>query len=219
MKKINLLIAVLFLTMVSGFTVVKGQDFKYGITANGHRGSIVGVHDRSVGKWGAGLGVFGQIPLVENDIFDSAWLYLTGQLEYTMQGENAKVNTDLYGIQKFHHDYVAAELYLKYFFHRNNNKSDIFIFAGPKIEFLVREDRKVDPAYDLVHYKFNLDDKVKGFGYGVSFGAGLQVSQRMEAFIRYDRGFSKVYPNNNTHNTYNRLIAVGVNYYLNDSWR
>ena len=63
MKKINLLLAVLFLTMVSG------QDFKYGITANFHKGSIVGVHDVSKGKFGGGLGIFGAIPLVENDVF------------------------------------------------------------------------------------------------------------------------------------------------------
>lgn len=212
MKKINTLLAVFFLIMVSG------QTFKYGVTGNFHKGSIVGVHDRSIGKYGGGIGLFGQWSLVENDVYDSAWLYVMPQIEYSMQGENAEVKEDLYGLQKFHHDYVAMQVYLKYFFHKGNMKRDLFLFAGPRVEFLVREDRKVDLRYDLTHYQYNLDDKVEKFGYGVSLGAGLKVSQQMEAFIRFDRGFSKVYPNNDRNNTYNRLLAVGVNYYLNENW-
>ena len=211
MKKINLLNAVLFLTMVSG------QDFKYGITGNFHKGSIVGVHDVSKGKFGGGLGIFGAIPLVENDVFDSAWLYLMGQVEYSMQGENADADPSRYDLQKFHHDYVAAQVYLKYFFHKGNMKRDVFVFAGPRVEYLVREDRNVPLQYDIDYFKYNHDDELKKFGYGVSVGAGLKVSQQIEAFIRYDRGFSKVYPNN-TRNTYNRLLAVGINYYLNENW-
>lgn len=212
MKRINTLIAVFLVIMVSG------QDFKYGITGNVHRGSIVGVHDRSLGKYGGGVGVFAEWALVDNDIFDSAWLYITPQIEYSMQGENAEVRKDVYGMQKFHHDYLAMQVYLKWFFHKGNMKRDLFLFAGPRIEFLVREDRKVAPAYDLTHYKYNLDDEINKFGYGVSFGAGLKVSTQMQAFLRYDRGFSKVYPNNDRNNTYNRLIAAGINYYLSENW-
>ena len=96
-------------------------------------------------------------------------------------------------------------------------KRDAFVFAGPRVEYLVREDRNVPLQYDIDYFKYNHDDELKKFGYGVSFGAGLKVSQQIEAFIRYDRGFSKVYPNN-TRNTYNRLLAVGINYYLNENW-
>jgi hypothetical protein len=70
----------------------------------------------------------------------------------------------------------------------------------------------------LVYYKFNLDDKVDKFGYGVSFGVGLKGSQQLEGFIRFDRGFSTVYPNNNDHNnTYNSLLVVVLNYNLNSN--
>lgn len=60
----------------------------------------------------------------------------------------------------------------------------------------------------MVYYKFNLDDKVGKFGYGVSFGVGLKGSQQLEGFIRFVRRFSTVYPNNDRNNTYNRLLAV-----------
>ena len=212
MKRINTLIAVFLLIMVNG------QTFKYGVTGNFHKGSIVGVHDVSKGAYGGGLGVFAQWSLVENDVFDSAWLYIMPQIEYSMQGEIAKAEENKFGIQKFNHDYVAMQVYLKYFFHKGNMKRDAYVFAGPRVEYLVRQDRKVDPAYDLAYFQYNMDDEVNKFGYGVSFGVGLKVSQQFEAFLRYDRGFSKVYPNNVSRNTYNRLLAVGLNYYLNDNW-
>ena len=212
MKRINTLIAVFLLIMVNG------QTFKYGVTGNFHKGSIVGVHDVSKGAYDGGLGVFAQWSLVENDVFDSAWLYIMPQIEYSMQGEIAKAEENKFGIQKFNHDYVAMQVYLKYFFHKGNMKRDAYVFAGPRVEFLVRQDRKVDPAYDLAYFQYNMDDEVNKFGYGVSFGVGLKVSQQFEAFLRYDRGFSKVYPNNVSRNTYNRLLAVGLNYYLNDNW-
>lgn len=212
MKKISTALAIFFALTIGA------QSFKYGVTGNFHKGSIVGVHDVSKGAYGGGLGVFGEIALVENDVFDSAWLYIVPQIEYSMQGEIAKAEEEKYGIQKFHHDYLAMQVYLKWFFHKGNMKRDVFLFAGPRIEYLVREKREVDPAYDAVYYKYNLDDEVNKFGYGVSFGAGLKVSQKVSAFIRYDRGFSKVYPNNDQRNTYNRLLAVGINYYLNENW-
>ncbi len=196
---------------------VLAQGMKYGITGNFHKGSIVNVHDISKGKYGGGLGLFAQWSLVENDVFDSAWLYIMPQVEYSMQGENAKAEENLYGVQKFHHDYVAAQLYLKYFFHKGNMKRDLFVFAGPRVEFLVREKRTVDAAYDAVYYQYNYDDEVEKFGYGISFGTGLKISDSFEGFIRYDRGFSKVYTNNSK-NTYNRLLAVGLNFYLKKNW-
>lgn len=212
MKKLITLIAVFLL-----FTM-NAQDFKYGITGNFHKGSIVGVHDVSKGSYGGGLGFLAQIPLVENDIFDSAWLYLQGQLEYSMQGEFAEVNTDLYGKQKYFHDYVAFQVYLKYFFHKGNMKRDVYVFAGPRIEYLVRQEKKVSPQYDIDYFKYNQDDVVNKFGYGASFGIGMAVSHQMEVFMRYDWGFSKVYPNNKSHFTYNRLLGIGINYYLNENW-
>ena len=212
MKKINTLIAVFLLIMVNG------QKFKYGLTGNFHKGSIVGVHDVSKGAYGGSLGAFAQWSLVENDVFDSAWLYITPQIEYSMQGKVAKAEQEIFGVQKFHHDYVALQVYMKWFFHQGNMKRDLFLFAGPRIEYLVREKRQVNPAYDLAYYKYNGDDEVKKFGYGISFGTGLKVNQHFEAFLRYDRGFSKVYPNNVNRNTYNRLLALGLNYYFDENW-
>ncbi len=213
MKKITVLFTLFLL-----ITVNAQEKFKYGITGNFHKGSIVGVHDVSKGAYGGGFGIFGAWSLVENDVFDSAWLYIMPQIEYSMGGEIAKAEEDKFGIQKFHHDYVAMQVYMKYFFHQGNMKRDLFVFAGPRIEYLVREKREVDPAYDLAYFQYNKDNELKKFGYGVSFGLGLKINQHMETFLRYDRGFSTVYPNNDRNNTYNRLLALGINYYINENW-
>lgn len=206
-----------FIVMIL-FGQLGAQTFKYGVTGNVHKGSIVNVHDRSEGKWGGGAGFFAQWSLVENDIYDSAWLYFMPQIEYSMQGENADANPDKYEKQKYNYDYISMQAYIRYFFHKGNMKRDFFLFAGPKVELLVREDKKVQPEYDAVYYKFNKDDKVNNFGFGISVGAGIKISQQFEAFLRYDRGFSKVYPNNTERNTYNRMLALGLNYYLNKNW-
>ena len=212
MKTITTFLALFLLLVVSA------QTFKYGVTGNFHNGSIVGVHDVSKGVYGGGLGIFGQWSLVENDVFDSAWLFIMPQIEYSMQGEIAKAEEEKFGVQRFYHDYVAMQVYLKWFFHQGNMKRDLYLFAGPRIEYLVREKREVDPAYDLAYYQYNGDDEVKKFGYGVSFGAGLKINLHLEAFLRYDRGFSTVYPNNTNRNTYNRLLALGLNYYIDENW-
>lgn len=212
MKKFNTIVALLFLM------IINAQTFKYGVTGNFHQGSIVGVHDRSEGKFGGGVGIFGQWSLVENDIFDSAWLYVMPQLEYSMQGETADANEAKFDKQRFTHDYIAAQVYLKYFFHKGNMKRDFFVFGGPRVEFLIREKREVPAGYDDAYYYLNKDDKVNNIGYGASVGAGLQVSPKIEAFLRYDRGFSKVYTNNDRNHTVNHLLAVGINYYLNENW-
>lgn len=209
MKKIISVITVFLLVQVSG------QDLKYGVTANFHQSSITGVHDVSKGKFGGGGGIFVQIPLVEGDIFDSSWLYLMPQVEYNMMGENAKAEVNTLGTQKFDTSYLSAQLYIKYFFNSQGVKGDVFVFGGPRVEFLLSNKRDVTAAYDAVYYQYNLDDEMNDFGYGVSLGTGLQVSPKIDAFIRYDQGFSNVYPKNNLNNTRNRMLAVGINYFLN----
>lgn len=205
MKKMTILLAVFLLATFNA------QELQYGVTGMFHKSSIVGVHDVSKGKFGGSLGFFVDVPLVQSDIADASWLLLTPQIEYNMGGENAEAELSKFGIQKFHHDYVAAQVLLKWFVQKQNGNT--FLFIGPRIEFMVREDRKVDPAYDLVYYQYNLDNTINKVGIGATIGAGYKLSPKVEAFLRYDRGFSKVYPDN-PNSTYNHMLGLGVNYYL-----
>ncbi len=204
MLKRSLLFSIILLLT----TQLKAQHFKYGVTANIHKGSIVGIHDYSKAKWGAGLGAFAQWPLVENDIYDSAWLYFSPQVEFSMQGENAEPPQ---GSQKFSHYYVAMPLYIKYFLHKGNMKRDLFVFAGPRIEYNVYRKKEGAPSYPQFEPQ---EQKINKFGYGVSFGVGWWAKEDLEIFLRYDRGFSDIYPDYTYRNTYNRLLALGVNFYI-----
>lgn len=173
------------------------------------------MHDVSKGKFGGSLGVFAQIPLVQNDIFDSAFMYLEPSLEFNTQGETAEAPP--FETQKFNNNYVSAAVYLKYFFHKGNMKRDLFLFGGPRIEYLVSDSKTTTPSYEAAYYQYNLDSKINKFGYGVTVGAGLAIGQQWEMYLRYDRGFSKVYPDN-PGNTYNRLLGLGFNYYISSNW-
>ncbi|SEG49856.1 Outer membrane protein beta-barrel domain-containing protein [Halpernia humi] len=202
---------VLFMIMTG---ILFGQNFKYGVTGNFHKGSIVNVHDISKGVYGGSLGGFAQWALIENDVFNSAYLYLQPEIEFNTQGEVAKANNE---IQRYQNNYVSMAVYFRYFFHQGNMKRDMFLFAGPRIEYLVSNSKSTSLAYEAGYYKYNLDDKINKFGYGVSFGVGVAITRQWEAFMRYDRGFSKIYPNN-PRNTYNRLLGVGINYYITNNW-
>lgn len=197
------------IVFIIAFSVMmKAQVFKYGFTGGFHKTSIVGIHDYSEGKFGGNLGFFANVSLVENDVFDSSWLYLQPQIEFAMEGEHANPPE---GYQKFLNNYVAAQVYLKYFFHKGNMKRDVFIFAGPRVEYLISEERKGPPVYDMF---VDMEKRINKFGYGASFGVGLKVTPRLEGILRYDRGFSHIYPDYSIFNTYNRMLSLGFNYYL-----
>ena len=208
MKKLNIIAALFCLVMISG------QKIHYGLTGNFHKTSVVGVHDYSKGIFGGSVGAFVDITLIEGDISDEAWLLLMPQIEYHMGGEIARAEEEKFGVQKYHYDYVAMQLYFKYFFHKGGMKQNLFLFLGPRIEYMVRNDTKVDPNYNLAYYQYNLDETVNKIGFGASVGVGLKLSDKVEAFLRYDRGFSKVYPDNNLRNNYNQMLGIGINYYL-----
>ncbi|MNX99100.1 hypothetical protein D3C86_1315330 [compost metagenome] len=95
--------------------------------------------------------------------------------------------------------------------------------AGPKLEFLVSEKQDEgnavmeatmagkDPA------KFGLGRKINTFGYGLSVKAGSRINDKIEVFIRFDRGFSKVYSDYSAQSTYNRFLGVGLSYYIGET--
>ncbi|MGV4415204.1 outer membrane beta-barrel protein [Chryseobacterium sp. T1] len=202
MKKTYSLLFSCFLAFVTA------QSLKLGVTANFHKTSIVNIHDYSKTPWGGGGGAYAEFTLVENDIYDSSWLYLVPQLEFSMQGENAEPDQ---GKQKFPFYYVGMPIYLKYFLHQENIKRNVFFFGGPRLEYLVYNDRKGPEVYDMFKEQ---EKRVSKLGYGVSLGAGVSVSDNLEVFIRFDRGFSKVYPDYLSGTTYNRLLGIGFNYVI-----
>lgn len=201
MKKLIIIYSLLL------FGVANAQSIKYGVTGNIHKTSIGGIHDRSKGIFAGGVGVFADFSLVTNDIYDSAWLYFTPQLEYSMQGENAEIPGK--ERQKFHFSYIGMPLYIKYFMKNNGYKGDIYFMAGPKLEFLVSEDVSGPASLTIAQ-----EQNVNKFGYGISVGVGVKVQEKLDVFIRFDRGFSKIYPDYTKYATFNKMLGLGISYYI-----
>lgn len=213
--------------IIIGFVLLIGlanaQFIKYGVTGSFHKGSIAGVHGISKGDFGGSLGLFADFSLVENDIYDSAWLYLTPQLEVFTIGEKGDWNEDEKDYQKYRNIYVGLPIYLKYYIKNHGYKGDIYIMAGPKLEFLVSEKAEEGNAaleasmYGYDPAKFGLGQKMNKLSYGLSVKVGAKVNDKLEAFIRFDRGFAKIYPDYTRNTTYNRFLAIGLSYYIGET--
>jgi hypothetical protein len=219
MKKIIIIYSLLL------FGAVNAQFVKYGVTGSFHKGSIAGIHGVSKGNFGGNVGVFADFSLVPNDIYDSAWLYFTPQLEFYTLGERADWDEDEKNMQKYNNNYVAVPLYIKYFLKNSGYKGDIYFMLGPKLEFLVSEKKEegnslnqaLADGFENPKQQFGLGQKISSFGYGISFKAGVKVNDMLDVFIRFDRGLSKVYPDYTKNPTYNRFLAIGLSYYLGET--
>ena len=214
--------------IIIGFVLLIGvanaQFIKYGVTGSFHKGSIAGVHGISKGDFGGSLGLFADFSLVENDIYDSAWLYLTPQLEVFTIGEKGDWNEDEKDYQKYRNIYVGLPIYLKYYLKNHGYKGDIFFMLGPKFEFLVSEKTDEGTAVNDAKNagfdpnKFGLGQRINTFGVGISGKVGVRVTDNMDVFIRFDRGMSSVYPDYKQQTTYNRFLSLGFSYRLGETY-
>ena len=51
--------------------------------------------------------------------------------------------------------------------------------------------------------------------FSVSGALGYVISDKVEVYLRYDQGLSKVYPHYYDKKTWNRLMGLGISYYFN----
>ncbi len=217
MKKLSIIFALLLF----GFS--NAQFLKYGVTGSIHKSSMKGIHGVGNPSWGGNIGVFADIALVPNDIYDSAWLYFSPQLEIYNVGETGDWDEDDKNIQRYSNIYVGIPLYIKYFLRNNGYKGDLYFMLGPKIEFLASEKTKEGNAVNEAiaggfdPNAFGLGQKINSIGYGASLKIGAKVTDAVDVFIRYDRGFSKVYPDYTKHATFNQFLALGVSYYIGET--
>lgn len=203
MKKLTILF------LVGCSSVFYAQEVKYGVTATAHGSLINEMHTYSKPRLGANAGVFASIPLNANQALKPQNKFIQPQLEFSTQGELVK-STE-YGDQKFLNNYITAVVYFKYFFNKGEARSNFFLFAGPKFEYLVSDSKTTTPAYEVALGNSLFDKNINKFGFGLSGGAGYALSSEFEVFLRYDQGLSKVYPDNKG-NTFNDVFGVGLNY-------
>lgn len=213
MKKIIITCSLLVLGSMNA------QAIKYGVTGGFHKGSIAGVHNASKGNFGGNIGIFADFSIVPNDVYDSAWLYVTPQLELYTIGERASWNEKDNNQQKYNNVYVGVPVYIKYFLRNNGYKGDLYFMLGPKFEFLVSEKIEEGDAVKEAGNpaKFGLGYKADSFGYGISAKVGVKVDNSWDVFLRFDRGISKVYADYSAHPSYNRFLSIGISYYIGET--
>lgn len=177
---------------------------QFGATVKGHLSHIRGIHAESKGRIAPSAGVFAQIPLASGT---SSGFYFVPQLEVSMDGEK---NSATGGEQKLYYTFLNMPLFVKYYFQfcSADSGKGFFAMAGPKIGFSLGE--KIEGSSFTqtevaVHHSF----KKSNFGFAV--GAGYHFIPQLEAFVRYDHGFTKVY-DMYSGATRHYQLGAGINY-------
>lgn len=176
--------SIVFLSILSTSTLYaqenwRSQHVKWHLGFNYNNSKLIDVKENSftheIEKVSGVLSV--DVSLSENDVFDSSDLYLQPYFEVSIPGE-AKYNTNL-KLSSY-----AGGINLKKHLSFGNFKSNIYLFTGGKIEYLV----------------WNIKSGKNGSGYDntkidyiFSAGAGFLFLNQLEIFAAYSRGLSKSY--------------------------
>jgi len=193
-------------------SLIFSQEFKWGATANIHSSSIEGIHDFSRGRIAPSVGLFAEIPLetFQRSIYAPLRYYIYPVVEYSMEGERTILEQ---GRQYFRNDYVAAAVYGKFHFYRGYFENFYFMI-GPRIAYNISE-KRAGPTNEEAGYINLRDDDMHKLNFSVSGALGYVISDKVEVYLRYDQGLSKVYPHYEFRKTWNRLMGLGISYYFN----
>jgi len=179
-------------------SLIFSQEFKWGATANIHSSSIEGIHDFSRGRIAPSVG------------YAPLRYYIYPVVEYSMEGERTILEQ---GRQYFRNDYVAAAVYGKFHFYRGYFENFYFMI-GPRIAYNISE-KRAGPTNEEAGYINLRDDDMHKLNFSVSGALGYVISDKVEVYLRYDQGLSKVYPHYEFRKTWNRLMGLGISYYFN----
>lgn len=206
MKKIYLIFT--FFTSL----IFYSQEFKWGMTGNIHSSSIEGVHDFSRGRIAPTLGLFAEIPMetFQRSIYAPLRYYIYPVVEFSMEGEKTILEQ---GRQYYRNDFVAMALYGKFHLYRGYFENFYFMI-GPRAAYAVSVNFK-GPSNEETGYIYLNDDVTKKWSFAASVALGYVISDKLEMYVRFDQGLTKVYPNYNAHRTWNRLLGLGFSYYFN----
>lgn len=187
------------------------QEVKWGVTANLHSSSIEGIHDFSRGRIAPSAGLFMEIPLetFQRSIYSPLRYYIYPVVEFSMEGEKTILEQ---GRQYYRNDFLAFTLYGKFHFYRGYWENFYFMI-GPRAAYAV----SVNFKGPVINYESGPlgDDVTKKWSFAASTAFGYVVNDKLEVYIRYDQGLTKVYPNYDYRRTWNRLLGLGFSYTFN----
>ncbi|AOZ98237.1 MULTISPECIES: porin family protein [Flavobacterium] len=174
MKKI-----ILSAMAVLAFTITNAQEVKFGVKVGGNVSSL-NVNGGEIGDIGVlrfnsivgvQAGGFAEIKVASNFAIQPEVLFSTEGSEFGFEGTDAKINLS----------YVNVPVMAKYF-----ASEKISLQVGPQIGFLVGAKGKMgDDSTDI-------KDSFKSINFGVNFGLGYDINEKVLIDFRYNLGLSNI---------------------------
>ncbi|UKB82816.1 hypothetical protein LF887_17615 [Chryseobacterium sp. MEBOG06] len=184
----------------------RSQFVKWNLGLNYTGGSLSNKEEgtsRWINKYTASLSV--DVALSEIFYFDSGELYLQPFFETSLPVRNP-YNKDLKFIT------YAGGVNLKKYLNHNFEKSRFFLLAGGKLEYIVW-------TLDYAGKDGARQYKSTHLDYVLNAGGGYVISDRMEIFALYSRGFGKAYAITDlSHMTNFGSFSVGIKVMLVKNW-
>jgi hypothetical protein len=189
MKKLFTVIIILGISMM-----IHAQDVKFGLKGGVNFATFSGKDVENVdSKTAFHVGVLAEIPLLDK-------FSLQPELLYSVQG--IKENDD---IAEFKLNYLQLPLIGKYYV-----TDEFSLEAGPQVGFLLSAKAKVEGEGEG-----DIKDDMNKTDFGLNFGLGYTLGNRLNVNARYNFGLSKIY-NKDTFlsdiKAYNSVIQVSVGY-------
>ncbi len=189
MKKLFTVIIILGISMM-----INAQDVKFGLKGGVNFASFSGKDVENVdSKTAFHVGVLAEIPLLDK-------FSLQPELLYSVQG--IKENDDN---AEFKLNYLQLPLMGKYYV-----TDEFSLEAGPQVGFLLSAKAKVEGEGEG-----DIKDDMNKTDFGLNFGLGYTLGNRLNVNARYNFGLSKIY-NKDTFlsdiKAYNSVIQVSVGY-------
>ena len=189
MKKLFTVIIILGISMM-----INAQDVKFGLKGGVNFASFSGKDVENVdSKTAFHVGVLAEIPLLDK-------FSLQPELLYSVQG--IKENDDN---AEFKLNYLQLPLMGKYYV-----TDEFSLEAGPQVGFLLSAKAKVEGEGEG-----DIKDNMNKTDFGLNFGLGYTLGNRLNVNARYNFGLSKIY-NKDTFlsdiKAYNSVIQVSVGY-------
>lgn len=203
-KKISTLFILFFVGVSAQDSDWRSQYVKWNLGVNYSLGSIDGdTHAQSkyYNKFNAILSV--DVALMENDVFDSAPLYIQPFIELSLPVKNP--NNEVTKFSSY-----SGGLHLKKHISAGNFKSSFFIFGGGKIQYVV---------WDL-EYAENKNYRHTEIDYVLNIGAGFVFLKQLELSLNYSKGLSEVYYSTNVYDGLKKMnsINLGLRFTIANNW-
>ena len=146
------------------------------------------------------------VALSENDVFDSAPLYIQLFSEISLPVINPYNKNYSYST-------ISAGVHVKKHLNIGNFKSNLYFFGGAKIEYI------------NYNFKYSHNNNEKNYSqsdidYVIDFGTGYVFLKQFELFASYSKGLSNKYYADNVFSGQRKMdsFTIGLRFNLADNW-